>query len=100
MPTYLVIATPVAAHLHELSEMLDGDLIDSMEPFGEEMAQALRQARVEPEGDAVWEEVCFCPTPLAQEWAAVLDRYFDDIRTTEVSRHEGWRRIESLPKLF
>jgi hypothetical protein len=36
---------------------------------------------------------------LAQERAAVLDLYFDEIRVEPVDAGEGWSRIANLPKL-
>ena len=32
----------------------------------------------------------YCSPPLAQERAAVLDEYFEDLRVTAVQRNEGW----------
>jgi hypothetical protein len=37
---------------------------------------------------------------LAEERAAVLDRYFFDLRVEPVSEGEGWKRIAPLPRLF
>ena len=37
---------------------------------------------------------------LAQERAAVLDHFFDNIRTEPVKAGEGWDRIAVLPPLF
>jgi hypothetical protein len=48
----------------------------------------------------VWEEEDYCQPPLAEERAAVLDHYFDGLQVEAVSRDSGWRRIESLPRLF
>jgi hypothetical protein len=36
---------------------------------------------------------------LAEERAAVLDNYFDEISVERVDAGEGWKRIEALPKL-
>lgn len=51
-------------------------------------------------GVAVWEEEDYCTPPLAQERAAVLDRYFDDLAVESVRPGAGWERIEELPRLF
>jgi hypothetical protein len=36
---------------------------------------------------------------LAEERAAVLDNYFDEIGVERVDAGEGWKRIEALPRL-
>ncbi len=47
----------------------------------------------------IWEEEDYCSPPLAQERAAVLDTYFDEIKVEQVNAGEGWKRITKLPKL-
>jgi len=42
----------------------------------------------------------YCSPPLAQERAAVLGEYFQDLRVTAVQRNEGWAQIRDLPPLF
>jgi hypothetical protein len=49
---------------------------------------------------AVWEEEDYCRPPLAEERAAVLDDYFDQIEVEPVTPGEGWEQIERLPFLF
>lgn len=71
-----------------------------MQPFGRALTTALKGARVRRDGVAVWEEEDYCDPPLAQERAAVLDRYFDDVRVDAVAKGEGWRRVETFPPLF
>jgi len=100
MPAYLVTATPIDELFQALADALETGLVEEMEPFGEELSNALKRARMQPDGTAVWEEVCFCSVPLAQEREGMLDRYFRELSTTEVSRGDGWRRIEDLPRLF
>ena len=51
------------------------------------------------DGIATWEEEDYCSPPLAEERAAVLDNYFDQISVERVDAGEGWKRIEALPKL-
>ena len=48
----------------------------------------------------MWEEEDYCRPPLAQERAAVLDRYFEQISVEAVERDGGWKRIADLPALF
>jgi len=48
----------------------------------------------------VWEEEDYCRPPLAQERAAVLDRYFEALAVEAVAEGTGWQRIAELPPLF
>src|SRR5262245_10404063 len=68
--------------------------------FGPTLSRALKADRVRRDGSAVWEEEDYCRPPLAEERAAVLDRYFSDLRVELVSEDEGWKKIEALPHLF
>ena len=100
MAEYLVRARPRLDHTGELQTRLAGTEIDEMKPFGRAMAGSLRRARIEADGQAVWEETCYCTPPLKQERAAVLDQYFSDINTETVESGEGWKQVEHLPQLF
>jgi hypothetical protein len=86
--------------MKELKRRLDGGAVRSMRPFGEALDHSLRNARVDSEGRAVWEELDYCSPPLTQERAAVLDDYFSELEAEEVEKGEGWERISNLPKLF
>mgnify|MGYP006284296837 FL=1 len=99
MAHYLVKARPTG-DMKELKRRLDGGAVRSMRPFGEALDHSLRNARVDSEGRAVWEELDYCSPPLTQERAAVLDDYFSELETQEVEKGEGWERIANLPRLF
>ena len=99
MAHYLVKARPTG-DMKELKRRLDGGAVRSMRPFGEALDHSLRNARVDSEGPAVWEELDYCSPPLTQERAAVLDDYFSELETQEVEKGEGWERIANLPRLF
>jgi hypothetical protein len=100
MAFYLVSAVPKHGLMEQLSERLAGEEIVAMKPFGRSLAYALKNARIRPDGVAVWEEEDYCRPPLAQERAAVLDAYFGDLRVEPVRESSGWERIEALPRLF
>ena len=99
MAFYLVRAQPRAAKLRELEDRLRARAFVDLEPFGRALTKGLRDARVGAEG-AVWEEEDYCSPPLAEERAAVLDAYFDDLTVEPVTEGAGWRRIAALPRLF
>jgi hypothetical protein len=99
MAFYLVRAQPRAAKLRELEGRLRARAFVGLEPFGRALTKGLRNARVEGAG-AVWEEEDYCSPPLAEERAAVLDGYFDQLTVEPVTEGDGWRRIAALPRLF
>lgn len=100
MAYYLVRAKPNPERLRELQDRLQEDAFIGLRPFGKGLTHSLSQARVQPNGIAIWEEEDYCSPPLAQERAAVLDNYFDEISVEHVNFGEGWKRIESLPRLI
>ena len=102
MAYYLVKAKYQENLLVELRSRLDSGEIKKMRPFGSALQYGLDNARLDPQeaGMAVWEEEDYCRPPLAQERAAVLDTYFTDLRVEIVEEGKGWKKIESLPKLW
>jgi hypothetical protein len=99
MAYYLVRATPKPERLPELHQQLRANAFIGLRPFGKALTYSLNNARTESDGIAIWEEEDYCSPPLAQERAAVLNRYFDEITVERVDAGEGWKRIERLPKL-
>jgi hypothetical protein len=100
MAFYLVSAVPRQDLMEELRERLGRDEFVNMRPFGKALTKSLKSARLRRDGVAVWEEEDYCSPPLAQERAAVLDTYFQDIRVEPVEQGAGWRDIEALSPLF
>ena len=100
MAHYLVTALPNADRLPQLRNELERDAFINLKPFGHALSKSLSNARVQPDGVAIWEEEDYCRPALAQERAAVLDRYFTDLEVRPVSRDTGWAEIEALPPLF
>jgi hypothetical protein len=97
---YLVSAVPKHGLMEELGERLAGEAFVGMKPFGRALTYSLCNARIRRDGVAVWEEEDYCSPPLAEERAAVLDAYFQDLRAETVREGLGWKTIESLPLLF
>jgi hypothetical protein len=100
MAYYLVTAAPRAQLLDELRSKLDRDEFLPLRPFGRALSFSLRRARRLPNGQATWEEEDYCQPPLAEERAAVLDHYFDDLSVQPVVEGTGWALIEPLPAMF
>src|SRR5690625_1133500 len=101
MAHYVVRARLRPERTEELRQRLQARAFETIRPFGRGLSNSLKQARIDPQTDeTVWEVQCFCTPPLAAERPAVLDRYFEDIKTETVAEGEGWRRIETLPALW
>lgn len=100
MAYYLVSARPRAYLLAELEARLAQHAFRALKPFGPALTASLEAARQQPDGSAVWEEEDYCRPPLAQERAAVLDHYFEELSVEPVAHGSGWRRIADLPPLF
>lgn len=100
MAYYLVRAKLRQERLEELKTFLHQGAFLPLRPFGEALTGSLREARIHESGDVIWEEEDYCSPPLAEERAAVLDKYFDDISVQKVARGEGWECIKDFPRLF
>jgi hypothetical protein len=100
MAHYLVTALPREELLQELGGKLARDEFVALRPFGKALSFALRRARRMPNGQAMWEEEDYCQPPLAEERAAVLDRYFDDLSVEPVVAGTGWALIDPFPAMF
>ena len=100
MAHYLVSARPIVHRMQELETKLSGQAFLGLRPFGRALSASLEGARRLPDGTAVWEEEDYCRPPLAQERAAVLDQYFEQMVVQPVEPGEGWQRVEGLPLLF
>ena len=98
MAHYLVKARP-PENLEALRQRLDSGEINALQPFGHEMNRVLLEARITPDGWAMWEETCYCTPPLKQE-RSVLDVHFTDLTTQTVTSGEGWAQIDNLPSLW
>ena len=99
MAYYLVRAKPKPERLGELSRQLEQNAFVGLRPFGKALTHSLENARTDSDGSAIWEEEDYCSPPLAEERAAVLDLYFDEITVEPVKAGEGWKQIHALPRL-
>ena len=100
MAHYLVTAKPKPDRMEELLGNLRNNVYASMRPFGKALTHSLRNARLREDGYATWEEEDYCSPPLAEERAAALDEFFEDLRVAPVRAGEGWEEIRQLPPLF
>jgi hypothetical protein len=79
---YLVRAKLKPDRERELAEAIrDGTLGQGSIAEGE-YVRNMREARQFPDGTARWVEVCYCPTPLAEE-RPYWEQYFDLVKVQE-----------------
>ncbi len=100
MAHYLVSSKPKSERLGDLLANLRKRAYVSIRPFGKTLTHSLENARLREDGYAMWEEEDYCSPPLAQERAAALDEFFDELEITPVKEGAGWEEIEQLPRLF
>lgn len=100
MAHYLVTAKPKSDRLGDLLANLRKNAYESMRPFGRTLSHSLENARLRGDGYVTWEEEDYCSPPLAQERAAALDEFFDELDIRRVQEGTGWKTIEALPRLF
>ena len=99
MAHYLVTAKP-KSDLEELLGNLRKNKYASMRPFGKALTYSLRNARLREDGYATWEEEDYCSPPLAEERAAALDEFFEELSVASVRSGAGWQEINQLAPLF
>ena len=99
MAHYLVTAKP-KSDLQELLGNLRKNKYASMRPFGKSLTYSLRNARLREDGYATWEEEDYCSPPLAEERAAALDEFFEELSVASVRSGAGWQEINQLRPLF
>lgn len=97
MAHYLVKAKPSESLSKELIEKIQNRAFQSLKPFGRALTYSLEHAKVDLDGNWLWEELDYCSPPLKQEREQVLDRYFSILDIQPVKEHEGWRMIEHYP---
>ena len=76
-----------------LRKLTDGT-IESQPPDGPEIVDAMKRAVLADNGDVLWSEVCYCPTPLAHERATVFVEHFEALETDVI---EGYQDYDGRP---
>jgi hypothetical protein len=73
---YLVTARVKEGQSAALRDAIDDRTLGRGSVAGDEYLRNMAEARVQENGRVQWVEVCFCPTPLAEE-RDYWDEYFD-----------------------
>lgn len=101
MAFYLVRARLKPDRATELYGRLTSGELRLLRPFGASLTAALLAARWDEVSQQVlWEELCYCNPPLAEEREQVLDAYFTDLAVQRVAQGEGVAQIAPLPLLW
>ena len=101
MAFYLVRAKLRTDRKDDLCSRLQKKEFVELRPFGTALTLGLENARSDLKTrETLWEEEDYCSPPLAEERAAVLDHYFDELYWESVEEGEGWSRIEHFPLLW
>jgi len=100
---YAVKAKYIPSAMPDFYKILTDGTILNQKPDGKEIVESMRRAKITESGVVQWTEQCFCPTPLKHERETVLDRFFTDVETEEVSdyvEYEGESFMELLEKQY
>lgn len=101
MAFYLIRAKLRTDKKDELYSRLQKKEFVALRPFGIALTLGLENALSDPKtGEILWEEEDYCSPPLAEERAAVLDHYFEELHWESVNKGEGWAQIEHFPLLW
>jgi len=71
----------------EFHKLLNSETLKNQSPDGPEIIASMHRATIDS-GLVRWTEMCFCPTPLYHERSTVLDKFFTDLKTKPIAKHE------------
>ena len=98
---YEVQARFIEDKAKEFFQLLNSETLKNQRPDGPEIIASMHRAKLDSSGLVRWTELCYCPTPLKHERSTVLDKYFTDIDTKPIKKHEkfeGESFIEHISK--
>lgn len=100
MAHYLVRGKPVPEYEKELQNKVRNEDFKSLRPFGDALTQSLLNARKDPDGYWVWEEIDHSSPPLQQERETVLDTYFRRLEIEPIEDGQGMDKIRAMEPIF
>ena len=86
---YKVTAELLPDKAADLYKILVDGTVQNQKPDGAEIIASMKRAKFTSGSSIVWNEVCFCDTPLAHERSTVYDHYFTNISTKLVDEFEN-----------
>jgi len=96
---YKVIAKFDFGKAKEFHQKLTDGTIQKQRPDGPEMMNSMDRATIDHNGDVNWTELCYCPTPLKHERATIYDKYFTDLKTEPIEKHQTSEGKSFMDKL-
>jgi hypothetical protein len=89
---YLVKARVKPGCERALEQAIDDGTLGRGSVAGDEYLDNMQHARVDADGIAQWVEVCFCPTPLAEE-RSYWEQYFDLLSVKDAHARKNCRDL-------
>jgi hypothetical protein len=89
---YLVTATVKAGRAAALAAAVDRGTLGQGSVAGDEYLRNMAEARQHDDGRVQWVEVCFCPTPLAEE-RPYWEEYFDLVKVQDAHARNRCRDL-------
>ena len=89
---YLVTARVKPGHRQALDRAIDDGTLGKGSIAGDEYFRNMAEARECEDGRVQWVEVCYCPTPLAEE-RPYWERYFDLVRVQDAHARSRCRDL-------
>jgi hypothetical protein len=89
---YLVKARLKHGRESALVRSIDGRTLGQGSVAGDEYLEDMERARVDESGVISWVEVCFCPTPLAEE-RAYWEEYFEMLSVRDAHARKNCRDL-------
>lgn len=87
---YEVQASFIKDKAKEFFQLLNSETLKNQKPDGPEIIASMHRATLDPSGLVRWTELCYCPSPLYHERSTVLDKFFTNIKTKSIEKHENF----------
>jgi hypothetical protein len=87
---YLVQAKVKSGQEASLLQAIDSETLGRGSVAGDEYVRNMRDARLAEDGTARWVEVCYCPTPLAEE-RPYWEEFFDLVKVKDAHARRNCR---------
>jgi hypothetical protein len=91
---YLVMACVKAGRGAALARAIDEGTLGKGSVAGDEYLHDMKQARLDDDGTVRWVEVCFCPTPLAEE-RPYWEEYFELLSIKDAHSRKNCRDLRA-----
>jgi len=87
---YKVQARFIEGKREEFYKLINSVKLKIQWPDGPYIIGAMKKATIDSSGLVRWTELCYCPSPLWHERKTVYDKFFTDMETEVVDKHEDF----------